>query len=213
MPRVTHVKSARKDNPVCKKGESYYWWKFRYGGKRYSLTRPRPSQLTNSPYYSQVRSLVEQIEDTNIADNDDFTALRDEITSELDNLRDECQSNLDNMPDSLQYSPTGELLQERIDACENAQSEVEGVEEFDEEEPEQDDYDQDCPDCDGTGDNPDFDEDDEDDDKECSTCTGTGEGVIKEEFHEAVSEWKEKLSEWCDTAKSELSDYVGEAEV
>ena len=76
-----------------------------------------------------------------------------------------------------------------------------------------DDYDQDCPDCDGTGDNPDYDEDDDDDDKECSTCTGTGEGVIKEEFHEAVSEWKEKLSEWCDTAKSELSDYVGEAEV
>ena len=43
MPRVHHVKSARKDNPVAKKGESYYWWKFRYGGKRYSKT-PRPGR-------------------------------------------------------------------------------------------------------------------------------------------------------------------------
>lgn len=142
MPRVTYVKSARKDNPVCKKGESYYWWKFRYGGKRYSLTRPKPSQLTNSPYYSQVRSLVEQIDDNSITDNDDFTALRDEIVSEIENLRDECQGSLDNMPDSLQYSPTGELLQERIDACENAQSEIENIEELDEE-PVREDFDSD----------------------------------------------------------------------
>jgi hypothetical protein len=142
MPRVTHVKSARKDNPVCKKGESYYWWKFRYGGKRYSLTRPKPSQLTNSPYYGQVRSLVEQIDATDVTDNDDFTALRDEITSELETLRDECQGNLDNMPESLQYSPTGELLQERIDACENAQGEVENLEELDEE-PVREDFDND----------------------------------------------------------------------
>ncbi len=59
MPRVTHVKKARKDNPVCKAGESYYWWKFRYGGKRYSLTRPRPSQLTQSAYFGGLRALCE----------------------------------------------------------------------------------------------------------------------------------------------------------
>ncbi len=214
MPRVTHVKSARKDNPVCKKGESYYWWKFRYGGKRYSLTRPRPSQLTQSAYYGGIRSLVEQIEDTEVNDNDDFTSLRDEISSELETIGSECQENLDNMPEQLQYAPTGELLQERIDACENAQSEVDGVEEFDEEEPDIDDYDQECPDCAGTGMNPDYDEDEsQDEDKDCSTCSGTGEGVIKEEYHEAVSEYKEKLAEWTDTCKQELMDYVSEAEV
>ncbi len=54
MPRVTHVRKAQKDNPVCKKGESYYWWKFRHGGKKYSLTYPKQSQLTQSQYLSVI---------------------------------------------------------------------------------------------------------------------------------------------------------------
>jgi hypothetical protein len=54
MPRVHHVKKARKDNPVCKKGGSYYWWKFRHGGKHFSLTYPKQSQLTQSPYLSVI---------------------------------------------------------------------------------------------------------------------------------------------------------------
>lgn len=33
MPHVTFVKKARKDNPVAKKGESYYWWAFMVGGR------------------------------------------------------------------------------------------------------------------------------------------------------------------------------------
>ena len=127
MPRVTHVKSARKNNPVCKKGESYYWWKFRYGGKRYSLTQPRASQLTNSPYYSTVRSLCEQIEDWESTEPDDLDSLRDDLASELENLGSECQDSLDNMPESLQTSPTGELLNERIDACTTGQDELQGL--------------------------------------------------------------------------------------
>jgi len=127
MPRVTFVKAARKDNPVAKKGESYYWWKFRYGGKRYSLTRPRPSQLTQSAYYGTIRSLVEQIEDTPISTQDEYESLRDDIRDELQNLSEETQGSLDNMPDSLQYSPTGEMLQERIDALDNADSELDYI--------------------------------------------------------------------------------------
>ena len=136
MPRVTYVKSARKDNPVCKAGEPYYWWKFRHGGKRYSLLRPRPSQLTQSPYLSSVRSLVERINDASFSDVADFEEFRDEIVNELVELRDQCQESLDNMPESLQDSPTGELLQERIDALDNAENEISGldIEEIDEEE-------------------------------------------------------------------------------
>lgn len=145
MPRVHFVTKARKDNPAVKKGESYYWWKFRYGGKRYSATRPRPSQLTQSAYYGSVRSLVEMIEDTSVGDDSDWESLVDEVKSELDNMRDECQSSLDNMPDSLQYSPTGELLQERIDALENAEMEVDSIEafEFDEDEVDETQFDED----------------------------------------------------------------------
>lgn len=214
MPRVTHVKSARKDNPVCKKGESYYWWKFRYGGKRYSLTRPRPSQLTQSAYYSTVRGLVEQIDDANPTDWDELEALRDEIRDELENLGQESQDSLDNMPDALQYSPTGELLQERIDACENAQSELEGIEEFDEEEPDRDDFEgeeEECSDCGGRGY-----EDEEEPDEKCLNCSGNGvliEDDGEDDYNQALSDWEDNCHTHIESAKGEMVDAVSNCEV
>jgi hypothetical protein len=53
--------------------------------------------------------------------------LRDEIAPEIGTAGEECQDSLDNMPEGLQESPTGQLLQERIDACESAQSELESM--------------------------------------------------------------------------------------
>ena len=208
MPRVTHVKRARKDNPVCKKGESYFWWKFRYGGKRYSLTRPRPSQLTRSAYYGTVRSLIEQIEDSDVTSNDDFLSLQDEIASELANLLDETQGSLDNMPESLTYSPTGELLQERIDALEGAQDEVGDADEFEEDEPERDSFISDCQECDGTGE-----VDEGEGDEECSECKGEGTVDGEHEFQEAMSEWTDLKDDWSTTAKDELIEAVSACEV
>ena len=106
MPRVHHVKKARKNNPAVKRGESYFWWKFRYGGKRYSATRPRPSQLTQSAYFGTLRGMVEAIEDYEVSDKDDLETLKDDIITQLSDLCSETQDSLDNMPDSLQYSPT-----------------------------------------------------------------------------------------------------------
>jgi hypothetical protein len=130
MPRVNFVKAARKDNPVAKKGEPYYWWKFRYGGKRFSLTHPKPSQLTQSAYLSTVYTIQEQIEawDT-ITNEDDLEMFKDEIRNQLEELRDQTQESLDNMPESLQYSQTGELLQERIDALESAMDDIDNMDE------------------------------------------------------------------------------------
>lgn len=130
MPRVHFVEKARKDNPAVKKGESYYWWKFRYGGKRYSRTRPRQSQLTQSAYFGTLYQIAEFVSDSNPEDWDDFETMKDDVVSQITDLRDETQSSLDNMPDSLQYSPTGELLQERIDALDSAESEIDGIYEY-----------------------------------------------------------------------------------
>lgn len=142
MPRVHFVKKARKDNSAVKAGEPYYWWKFRYGGKRRSKTRPRPSQLTQSAYYSSVRSLVERVEDYTFEDYDDFETFRDEMKDEIQELGSQAQESLDNMPDSLQYSPTGELLQERVDACDTADNDLDSISEFewDKDEPEEGDF-------------------------------------------------------------------------
>lgn len=63
MPRVHHVKKARKDNPACMRGESYYWWKFRNGGKHFSLTYPKQSQLTQSIYLSIIYDCADQWSD------------------------------------------------------------------------------------------------------------------------------------------------------
>lgn len=134
MPRVTFVKSARKDNAVCKKGESYYWWKFRHGGKRYSLTTPKRGQLTQSDYLGQLYELFDDMEGRfegppdldsvtrfseaqDLIDSmaSDFENVRDEIADEIEALGEEQQEKLDNM---LEYFPGGnELLDERIEAC------------------------------------------------------------------------------------------------
>jgi hypothetical protein len=133
MARATHVKAARRrysedetgiDGGI-KKGQSYYWWKFRRGGKHFSLTPPKASQLTQSAFYGTLADLQDQI---NALEPNE--SLADEVPSIAEAVRElgeECQSSLDNMPEGLQQGPTGELLQERIDACESAASELEAI--------------------------------------------------------------------------------------
>lgn len=122
MPRV-RSQVAAKDYPShgIKKGETYYSWKFRYGGPRKSKTYPEPSQLTNSPFLQTVYGAAEQIDEAEDAD-----ALRS-IAQEVRDAGEECQSSLDNMPEGLQQGSTGELLQTRIDNCEAWADEIERV--------------------------------------------------------------------------------------
>jgi hypothetical protein len=125
MPRVHFVKKARKDveGTEIKAGESYYWWAFRYGGKRTSKTPPRQSQLTQSEFWGAVYGLQER-------EQPDFESLNDtvdEIKSELEQLRDEQEEKKSNMPEGLQEGATGELLQNRYDSIESAIGDLENV--------------------------------------------------------------------------------------
>lgn len=121
MARAHFVKKARKDNPAVKAGESYYWWEFRYGGKHYSKTPPRPSQLTQSEFLSQMYSFQEQIEDATSIE--DIEGLPDEIRQ----LGEEQIEKKDNMPEGLQEGDTGQLLEERAEAMESWASELEDI--------------------------------------------------------------------------------------
>lgn len=144
MPRVTHVKAARKANPVAQVGESYYWWKFRFGGKRFSKTYPKRSQLTQSEYFGTLYDIDDQraaisidvseydVEGTTfealLADaKSDAQAMLEEVQSAINDLAEECTERRDNMPDALQYSPTGELLEERSEACEAVSQEIDSA--------------------------------------------------------------------------------------
>lgn len=129
MARVNFVKSARKDNPDydIKKGDSYYWWKFRFGGKRVSKTKPRRSQLTQSEFLSQVYDLEDEIGEAGPADLDELRSLVEDWVNRIRDIGSECEEKLNNMPDSLQQGPTGEQLQSRIDGMEEWASELEGL--------------------------------------------------------------------------------------
>lgn len=188
MPRVTFVKKARKDNPVAKAGESYYWWKFRYGGKRYSKTPPRPSQLTQSEYYGTIRALAEQTEDSNVEGAEDIELMIESTRSDIEELQQETQDKLDNMPENLQYSPTGELLQERVDALEGAVSDLDSIDyefHFDED---------------------DFDEDGYDSEEEM-------EEDRKEHERQEEERKADELENWLSDRKQEIIDAICNAEV
>lgn len=116
------------DTVFIAKGESYYWWQFQNSPKQYSKTPPRASQLTQSGYLSTLYGISEQIEDFSADSADELSEFVDNIKTELEELRDTTQESLDNMPENLQYSPTAELLQERVDALEVAINEFDGLE-------------------------------------------------------------------------------------
>lgn len=130
----------RDDNDTIfiTKGETYYWWQFQNSPKQYSKTPPRASQLTQSAYLSTLYGIAEKIEDFSADSADELSEFVDNIKTDLEELRDTTQESLDNIPENLQYSPTAELLQERIDSLENGISEIESIdldyEEKDEEE-------------------------------------------------------------------------------
>jgi hypothetical protein len=123
MPKVTHVKRARKDYPNhgIKKGDSYYWWKFRYGRKYMSKTFPKASQLTRSEYLSRAYELHEEIQEYN-GDRD-----LQEIADEVRELGEEQYDKVSNMPDSLQDSETAQLLEQRAESCEDFATEIESA--------------------------------------------------------------------------------------
>lgn len=122
MPRVHFVKKARKDNPAVNAGESYWWWKFRFAGKRYSKTRPRRSQLTQSSFLSTLYDLEDALPD------EMTEAEAEELTVALEDLSEECWNSLNNMPEHLQdTSSSGELLQDRIDSLDSWIGEISNI--------------------------------------------------------------------------------------
>jgi hypothetical protein len=131
-----YVKKAQKDNPAVKKGEPYYWWQFAYGSKQYSKDRPKQSQLTQSEFWSAVYSLQE----TEYPGFDELESEIDNIKSELDTIRSDNEDKFNNMPDSLQQSETGQMLEERARACEEAMQSLDDIDvKLDAEEPSEED--------------------------------------------------------------------------
>ncbi len=134
--RLNFVKKARRPVPEydIEVGDSYYWWKFRFGRKHFSKKKPSRSQLTQSNFLSQVFDIVDQTINNLSPDE----TLPDELSSvidQLEELRSEQEDHLQNMPDHLQESSSsGQTLTEYIDELDNWISELQSIEaEVDEE--------------------------------------------------------------------------------
>jgi len=130
MPRVTHVKKARKARPEhsIEVGDSYYHWSFAFGPTCYSKEYPKPWELTQSAFLQSLYQLQDRISNLTAESIDDLQSQVEEITSEIENLGSECQDSLDNMPEQLQDAPgAGETLTTRIEAMETWGSDLEGV--------------------------------------------------------------------------------------
>lgn len=148
MPRVHHVKAARKANPVAEVGESYYWWQFRNGGKRYSKTPPRASQLTSSEKLSRAYEAAEQIEDIEVPEPEthaelqaaasDINAMLNVIADDVEELATEYRDSAENIRESFSESPTADECEEKADTldawADEIRSAADTIESLDEDE-------------------------------------------------------------------------------
>lgn len=170
------------DTIFIARGESYYWWQFQNSPKQYSKTRPRASELTQSTYYSTLYSIVEQIEDFSTDSSEELSEFAERIKTELEDLRDTTQESYDNMPENLQYSPTADLLQERVDFLESGIYEIESID-FDYEEEDEEELKQTIADEQGI-------------DTNIDGWENELESLVDEKRQELEAEWvKEKLEE------------------
>lgn len=124
MPRVHH-RRARKDYPDqgIQKGDLYYYTKMKTGPRSSRVLRSKTpfkrSQLTNSDYLGELYEIEDDL--AALASVDDAN----DIAERFRNLGQEQQDKLDNMPEGLQEGDTGQMIQERAEACENAADEIE----------------------------------------------------------------------------------------
>lgn len=130
MPKLHHVMHARKAQPAngIEKGDSYYWWEFRNGGKHVSKTRPRRSQLTQSEFYAAMWEAEDSLTEA-VSLTSDKDGILEALNSALDTVRDQmdsCADKVSNMESAFPNgSPTIDLVQQRADRCEEIVDELE----------------------------------------------------------------------------------------
>ena len=131
MGKVAYIKSSRKEHKCSKcgivigVGLPYYKGTINFHPDivRCVGCGLQPWEVTTSSYVLQVGDIV-----YNWGKNFDVSEETPaDIAAAFQEILDECQERLDNMPESLQYSPTGELLQERIDNLESVIGDLEAI--------------------------------------------------------------------------------------
>src|SRR3990167_912429 len=152
MTRSHYVEHARKSPGPCgrcsiliRKGDPYYWWKFRHSGKMVRCIdhRPRQSDLTSSDKLSTLYGAQEGLEDSisaarkklgwaqvaryelaELAYTEAFKSVL-ELKTDADSCKDEAQAvadeyneSADNIEQTFSSSPTADLCRENAEQIE-----------------------------------------------------------------------------------------------
>lgn len=126
MARV-HKRKAAKDYPQngIAKGDEYYYVKVKTGPRSSRVMRSKTpfkrSQLTQSDYLGQLYDWED--DKAAISSMDDAQGFADTIRS----LGEEQDEKFNNMPEGLQQGDSGQMLEARRDACEQAATEIEEI--------------------------------------------------------------------------------------
>ena len=115
------------DTVLIKTGETYYTWSINFGGTYIQKTPPTASQLTTSEFLKAAYDINDRLAAFSADSPEDVESGIDEIKSEIENLRDETQEKFDNMPDGLREGDTGQLLEERVEACDECINELDQI--------------------------------------------------------------------------------------
>jgi hypothetical protein len=147
MAKVQTVEKAQKDQGECgkctkkiKKGDSYRWWKHRFGGggKRVRCMdancRPRQSELTTSDKLSRVYAVAENVEDAIAAfrDSHEVEDLKSACTDGAEELRavaEEYRESAQNIEDGFNGNrvPMCDELEEKADHLDGVADELESA--------------------------------------------------------------------------------------
>ncbi len=138
MPKVTTQK-AGKDYPADKitKGQTYYAWQFYTGPVHRSPTYPKPSQLTGSEKKAAALRAYEDLQDAiNAATTpEDVRLACEQAASDAQDAIDQYEESISNLEEAFpggcpnldQANEDRDAIQEFLDACEEAVSEIEGL--------------------------------------------------------------------------------------
>jgi len=115
---------------VIAKGERYYQWSFRYGGKhaRCALHPPRPSELTQSKI-SSVLSALENLQDVaaGLDNTDDFAEAKDAVRSAAEDMQNAIEEVKAEYEEAAEHFGGQGENQERAEQMESAYDEMDDI--------------------------------------------------------------------------------------
>lgn len=131
MAKILRVEKSRKETKCSKCGQvipvgsSYVYGTPFHRPKvvRCISCGLKSYELSGSNWVQTVGEIMEDFEKVYGYTEDGIDSVKDA----LEELRDTCQDSFDNMPEQLQYSENGELLESRIEQCEDALNELDSI--------------------------------------------------------------------------------------